>query len=145
MSSTNIFFRHRRRAAAGAAAVALSGVLAACGSSATTATTTANTAAPAPTATAGARGTPPAGLGRPVTGAAAAKAEAAALAKYAGTVERVVQLPDGSYEVHVVPKSGGEIHVRVSEAFEVTGTETGPPAPPAGAGAPAPSGTASQS
>jgi hypothetical protein len=52
-------------------------------------------------------------------------------------VERVVQLPDGSYAVHVITKSGGEVHVKVSKASSVIGTEAGPPggaAPPAGAG-----------
>jgi hypothetical protein len=78
-----------------------------------------------------------AGFGTPVTGTAAAKAKAAATAKYPGTVERVMQLPDGSYEVHVVTKSG-EVHVKVSKAFAVTGTETGPPA---GAAPPASNGT----
>jgi hypothetical protein len=135
MSITHIFFR--RRVAAGAAAVALSGALAACGSSAPTATTTTgNGAAATPAGATGNLGTPP-GLGTEVTGAAAAKAKAAALAKYPGTAERVVQLPDGSYEVHVLRKSGGEVHVRVSKDFKVTGTEQGPPAggaPPSGGG-----------
>jgi hypothetical protein len=137
MSFTNIF--SRRRAAAGVAAVALGAALAACGSSAPTATTTgANGAAATPART---QGMPP-GLGKAVTGTVAAKAKAAALAKYPGTVERVVQLPDGSYGVHVLRKTGGELHVRVSKDFKVTGTETGPPA---GGAPPAASGTASQS
>ena len=51
---------------------------------------------------------------------------------------RVMQLPDGSYEVHVVTTSGGEVHVKVSKTFTVTGTETGPPA---GAAPPASDGT----
>src|SRR5437763_1155865 len=78
----------------------------------------------------------PGGLGTPVSGAAADKAKAAALAKYKGTAERVRQLTDGSYVVHVIPSSGGEVHVKVSKDFAVTGTETGPPAgaaPPSGA------------
>jgi hypothetical protein len=86
---------------------------------------------------AGGRGTPP-GLGKPATGAAAAKTKAAALAKYPGTVERVMQLSDGSYVVHVLRSSGGEVHVKVSKGFVVTGTESGTPGggaagPPAGA------------
>jgi hypothetical protein len=80
-----------------------------------------------------------------VTGAAAAKAKAkaAALAKYPGTVERVLRLSDGSYVVHVLTSAGGEVHVKVSKTFTVTGTEQGLP----GGGAPgsAPNGTASQS
>lgn len=72
-------------------------------------------------------GGPPPGFGNEVTGAAAAKAKAAALAKYPGTVERVVQLPDGSYIVHVLRKSGGEVHVHVSKTFAVLGVEQGMP------------------
>src|SRR3954447_13085583 len=64
---------------------------------------------------------PPGGFGSPVTGAAAAKAGKAALARYPGRVEVVVQLPDGSYVVHVIT-STREVHVAVSEDFEVTGT-----------------------
>src|SRR3954469_21300579 len=82
---------------------------------------------------------PPAGrpgFGTPVTGAAADKAKAAALAKYPGTVEKVEAAPDGSgYVVHVI-RSSGEVHVLVSKQFEVTGTFAGPPRggmPPAGA------------
>jgi hypothetical protein len=79
----------------------------------------------------------PHGFGTPVTGAAAAKAKAAALAKYPGTVEGVFRLADGSYVVHVL-RSSGEVHVRVSKDFVVTGTETGmpgggPAGPPPGA------------
>jgi hypothetical protein len=63
------------------------------------------------------------GFGQDVTGAAAAKAKAAALARYPGTVERVLKLPDGSYVVHVLRKSGGEAHVHVSRTFAVLGLE----------------------
>jgi hypothetical protein len=127
--------RHPRRAAAGvAAAVALGGLLGACGSSDTTATKTGAAATPTAGAPSGAQGAP-AGLGKEVTGAAAAKAKAAALAKDPGTAERVMQLADGSYVVHVL-RSSGEVHVRVSKTFAVTGTEQGPTggAPPAGLG-----------
>src|SRR3954468_23957599 len=70
----------------------------------------------------------PPGFGTPATGAAAEKAAAAATKAHGGTVERVMQLRDGSYEVHVITSSG-ERHVLVSKAFEVTGTEQrqGPP------------------
>jgi hypothetical protein len=122
--------RHPRRTAAGvAAAVALGGLLGACGSSDTTATTTTSAAAtPTAGAPSGAQGAP-AGLGKEVTGAGAAKAKAAALAKYPGTAERVMQLADGSYVVHVLHGSGGEVHVKVSKTFAVTGTEQAPASP----------------
>ena len=49
-----------------------------------------------------------------------------------------MMLPDGSYEVHVI-SAGGEVHVLVSKAFRVTGTEQGGPgAPPAGGSQSAP-------
>ena len=75
-------------------------------------------------------------FGTPATGAAADKAEKAALARYPGQVERVVQLDDGSYVVHVIT-SAGEEHVAVSKDFEVTGADQGgpggaPPLSPAG-------------
>ncbi|MBI5103804.1 MAG: hypothetical protein HZB46_02220 [Solirubrobacterales bacterium] len=92
------------------------------------------------------QGTPP-GFGTPVTGTAAAKVEEAALAKYDGTVERIMQLQDGSYEAHVITSSG-EVHVLVSKDYKVTGTETGPPgagAPPSGAAPSAPQGSAAPS
>lgn len=89
---------------------------------------------------AGAQGTPP-GFGKSVTGTAAAQAKAAALAKYPGTAERVMQLADGSYVVHVL-RSSGEVHVKVSKTFTVTGTEQGMP----GGGAPSnANGTSAQS
>jgi hypothetical protein len=65
--------------------------------------------------------------GTPATGTEATKAKAAALAKYPGTAERVVKLPDGSYGVHVIKSDGTEVHVVVSSTFQVTGTQTGPP------------------
>jgi hypothetical protein len=68
--------------------------------------------------------------GTPATGTEATKAKAAALAKYPGTVERVMKLADGSYGVHVFKSDGTEVHVLVSSSFQVTGTQTG--GPPAG-------------
>ena len=134
-----------RRATVGAvAALALSGCLAACGSSQTTTTT----ATPAATNASASQGAPPAGMGTEVTGTAAAKAKAAALAKYPGTVEHVLQLSDGSYVVHVLRSSGGEVHVKVSKAFAVTGLEQGMPGggtPPSGYGGTPPSGSATTS
>jgi hypothetical protein len=84
----------------------------------------------------GANGGPPQGgpgFGTPVTGATATKVKAAALAKYPGTVERVLQAPDGSYVVHVFQSSGGEVRVLVNKQFQVTGTATGIPGRPGGA------------
>jgi hypothetical protein len=61
------------------------------------------------------------GSGTPVTGAAADKAKAAALAKFpGGTVNRVPQLSDGSYAVHIIGTSGPH-HVFVGKDLEVTG------------------------
>ena len=74
----------------------------------------------------GQNGQAPPGFGTDVTGAAASKAKAAALAKYDGDVERVMKLDDGSYVVHVLTSSG-EYHVLVSKDFEVTGAQQGGP------------------
>jgi hypothetical protein len=71
------------------------------------------------------------GFGTPVTGTAADKVKAAVLARYQGTVERIMQLGDGSYVVHVLTSSD-ELHVAVSKDFKVTGAEQGGP----GAGGP---------
>jgi hypothetical protein len=63
------------------------------------------------------------GTGMIITGAAADKAKAAAVAaKYGGTVNRVLKLSDGSYVVHLIATSGPH-HVFVSKAFKVTGSE----------------------
>jgi hypothetical protein len=63
------------------------------------------------------------GTGTIITGAAADKAKAAALAaKYKGTVNRVLKLSDGSYVVHLIATSGPH-HVFVSKTFKVTGSE----------------------
>ena len=61
------------------------------------------------------------GSGTIITGAAASKAEAVAIAKYpSGTVNRVLKLSDGSYAVHMI-KISWPHHVFVSANFEVTG------------------------
>jgi hypothetical protein len=102
----------------------------------------------------GAPGRPPAGFGRPVTGTTAAKVKAAALAKYPGTIERIMGLPNGGYMAHVLTSGGGEQHVLVNSKFEVTGVATGPPGggppgggmrggPPPGSAAPPRPGTSS--
>jgi hypothetical protein len=75
----------------------------------------------------------PRGFGAPVSGATAQKVKAAALAKYKGTVERVIKLPDGSYVAHVVT-SNGEYRVAVSKDFKVTGAQQGGPGPGARGG-----------
>jgi hypothetical protein len=63
------------------------------------------------------------GMGMIITGAAADKAKAAALAaKYAGTVNRVLKLSDGSYAVHMFATSGPH-HVFVNKDFMVTGAQ----------------------
>jgi hypothetical protein len=62
------------------------------------------------------------GTGTIITGAAADKVKAAALAaKYPGTVNRVLKLSDGSYVAHMFATSGPH-HVFVSKDFKVTGT-----------------------
>jgi hypothetical protein len=56
-----------------------------------------------------------------ITGAAADKAKAASLAKYpAGTVNRVLQLSDGSYAVDMT-KISWPHHVFVSTNFKIAG------------------------
>jgi hypothetical protein len=62
-----------------------------------------------------------AGTGTIVTGTAADKAKAAALAAYpGGTVNRVVLLSDGQYNVHMIGVNWPH-HVFVSANFEVVG------------------------
>jgi hypothetical protein len=61
------------------------------------------------------------GSGTIITGAAADKAKAAAVAMYpGGTVNRVLKLSDGSYAVHQI-KISWPHHVFVSKNFKVTG------------------------
>ena len=63
------------------------------------------------------------GTGTIVTGAAAEKAKAAALAAYPrGTVNRVVLLSNGEYNVHMIAVNWPH-HVFVSKEFKVTGAE----------------------
>jgi hypothetical protein len=62
------------------------------------------------------------GTGTIITGAAADKAKAVAVAKYSGgTVNRVLKLSDGSYAVHRI-RTPAPHHVFVSKDFKVTGT-----------------------
>jgi hypothetical protein len=63
------------------------------------------------------------GTGTIVTGAAANKAKAAAVAAYpGGTVNRVVLLSNGEYNVHIIAVSWPH-HVFVSKDFKVLGAE----------------------
>jgi uncharacterized lipoprotein YajG len=102
-TKTTLLRRHRKALTGAVAAVAAAGVLAGCGSSSST-TSTAN-ATPAAATSSSPQGVPP-GMGTTVTGAAADKAKAAALAKYPGAAERVEKLSDGSYVVHVIRSRG---------------------------------------
>jgi hypothetical protein len=62
------------------------------------------------------------GTGTIITGASADKAKAAAVAQYpGGTVNRVLQLSDGSYAVHRIGTPAPH-HIFVSMDFKVTGT-----------------------
>jgi hypothetical protein len=114
--------------AAGAAtvAVAIGGFAIGNSSSGSGATITANAApaaAPDQTASSGQapQGWSP-GSGTIITGAAADEATAAAVAAYPeGTVNRVLQLSDGSYAVHRIGITAHH-HIFVSKDFKVTGT-----------------------
>ena len=64
-----------------------------------------------------------AGSGTVVTGTAAGKAKAAALAAYpGGTVDRVVQVGGGDYNVHIIGVNWPH-HVFVNSSFQVIGAE----------------------
>jgi hypothetical protein len=64
-----------------------------------------------------------AGTGTIVTGTAAEKAKAAAVAAYpGGTVNRVVLLSNGEYNVHIIGVNWPH-HVFVNSAFKVIGAE----------------------
>jgi hypothetical protein len=64
-----------------------------------------------------------AGTGTIITGAAADRAKAAAVAAYSGgTVNRVVKLSDGSYNVHIIGVNWPH-HVFVNQDFKVIGAE----------------------
>ena len=125
-----------RSIAAGAAAVAVAigGVAISNSSSSSSASGTANAAVskvipfhkgePTPAKVVGqvpANFTP--GTGTLVTGTAADKAKAAALAAYpGGTVNRVVLLSNGEYNVHMIAVNWPH-HVFVNSEFKVIGTE----------------------
>jgi hypothetical protein len=64
-----------------------------------------------------------AGTGTIITGTAADKAKAAAVAAYpGGTVNRVVLLSDGQYNVHIIGVNWPH-HVFVNQSFKVVGAE----------------------
>jgi hypothetical protein len=73
------------------------------------------------------QGAPPQGFGGPdLTGAAAAKAARAALAKFPGDIERVTRDSTGAgYVVHVIEADGNEVHVLVDGQFHVRGSDAG--------------------
>jgi hypothetical protein len=63
------------------------------------------------------------GSGTLIAGATADKVKAVAVAAgYKGTVNRVLQLSDGSYVAHFTANPAGPHHVFVSKGFKVTGT-----------------------
>jgi hypothetical protein len=63
------------------------------------------------------------GSGKIITGTAADKAKAAALASYPGvTVNRVVLLSNGEYNVHIIGVNWPH-HVFVNQDFKVVGAE----------------------
>ena len=116
-----------RSIAAGTAAVAVAigGLAIGNSSSSNGASGTANLAPPAQSAPAPQVSQVPKnwspGTGTIITGAAADKAKAAAVAKYpGGTVNRVLKLSDGSYAVHKI-KISWPHHVFVNKNFKVTG------------------------
>jgi hypothetical protein len=122
-----------RYVAAGAAAVVLAvgafsiGNSSSSGSSSSNGTSgTANAAHATAPAQATASGSIPQGWqqgdGTIITGPAADKVEALALANYAGTVNRVLKLNDGSYVAHIFANPAGPHHVFVSKDFKITGT-----------------------
>jgi hypothetical protein len=116
-----------RSIAAGAAAIAVAvgGYAFANSNSTSGASATAAAARPAQSAQATVGQAPQnwsPGSGTIITGAAADKATAVAVAQYpGGTVNRVLQLSDGSYAVHRINISSPH-HIFVSKDFKVTGT-----------------------
>jgi hypothetical protein len=62
------------------------------------------------------------GSGTIITGKAADKVKALASARYAGTVNRVLKLSDGSYVAHLFANPSGPHHIFVSKSFKITGT-----------------------
>jgi hypothetical protein len=113
-------------AGAAVAAIAIGGVAIGNSSSSNGGSGTANAARAAAPSQASQSGQVPQnwrpGTGTIITGAAADKAKAVAVAKYpGGIVNRVLKLSDGSYAVHRI-QTPAPHHVFVSKDFKVTGT-----------------------
>jgi hypothetical protein len=126
---------------AAAVAIALGGVaLGRTGSGSSSAATGPGTQGAPPSGFNGGGGGP--GSGTQVTGSTASKIEAAIGRKYPSSqIERMFQLPDGSYIVHVFQSGGQEVHVHVTKDYAIDGTEDGggfggPPQGGSGSGAP---------
>jgi hypothetical protein len=138
MTVKHTLFSRRRlttsiAAGAVAIAVAVGGIAVADSGSSSTATATAATAGkvipfqqgqPSPATKVGqVPASFKAGTGTIITGTAADKAKAAAVAAYpGGTVNRVVQLSDGEYNVHIIGVNWPH-HVFVNQSFKVVGAE----------------------
>jgi uncharacterized membrane protein YkoI len=102
---------------------------------AATSTTSTTSSTPAATTTAPATGQPSAPQGRhtangktetALTGDVAAKVKAAALAKVAGTVDRVETNVDSSapYEAHITKSDGTQVEVQVNSDYTVAAVNT---------------------
>ena len=111
---------------AAVAAAAVSGVGIA---NAASSTTTSSSASATPTAAqqqSGGRHTVNGKTEKALTGDVAAKVKAAALAKVAGTVERVETNVDGSapYEAHITKSDGTSVEVQVNSDYTVAAVNT---------------------
>ena len=111
-------------AAVGAAAVGSAGI-----ANAASSTTTSSSASATPTAAqqqGGGRHTVNGKTEKALTGDVAAKVKAAALAKVAGTVERVETNVDGSapYEAHITKSDGTSVEVQVNSDYTVAAVNT---------------------
>ena len=111
-------------AAVGAAAVGSAGI-----ANAASSTTTSSSASATPTAAqqqSGGRHTVNGKTEKALTGDVAANVKAAALAKVAGTVERVETNVDGSapYEAHITKSDGTSVEVQVNSDYTVAAVNT---------------------
>ena len=111
-------------AAIAAAAIGGAGV-----ANAASSTTTSSSASATPTAAqqqSGGRHTVNGKTEKALTGDVAAKVKAAALAKVAGTVERVETNVDGSapYEAHITKSDGTSVEVQVNSDYTVAAVNT---------------------
>ena len=111
-------------AAVGAAAVGSAGI-----ANAASSTTTSSSASATPTAAqqqSGGRHTVNGKTEKALTGDVAAKVKAAALAKVAGTVERVETNVDGGapYEAHITKSDGTSVEVQVNTDYTVAAVNT---------------------